>query len=219
MPQPNEQLRGSYLGVRDTPYTVILERLKSETAAAHASIEQRLRIARATPSISDYRDYLLAMYGFTTPIEQRLRALSDGLGSELELDRRCKSELIARDLRALSERLDVQPASPELCSALPENRDATQALGTLYVLEGSTLGARWLMRHLQPLGLDDCCAYLQSYGDALGAMWEKMRRALVQHAEQHPERVPDLIEAARDTFHKLDAWFVRCRAAELSPST
>ncbi len=197
---------------------MILERLKSETAAAHASIEQRLRIARATPSLSDYRNYLLAMYGFTAPIEQRLRSLSAGLDSELELERRCKSGLIARDLAALDERMNAGANSPALCGALPENRDATEALGTLYVLEGSTLGARWLLRHLQPLALDDCCAYLRSYGDALGAMWEKMRRGLVRHAELHPERVPDLIEAAKETFQKLDAWCVRCHAAEESPS-
>jgi heme oxygenase (biliverdin-IX-beta and delta-forming) len=196
---------------------VILEQLKSETAAAHASIEQRLRIARSRPSVSDYRNYLAAMYGFTAPIEQRLRSLADGLGSELELERRCKSQLLARDLAVLDARLDSSNQPAELCRALPENRDLTQALGTLYVLEGSTLGARWLLRHLQPLGVEDCCSYLRSYGDALGDMWEKMRRALVLHAERHPGRIPELIAAASDTFHKLDDWCVHCQAAEAGP--
>lgn len=196
---------------------VILEQLKSTTAAAHASLERRLRIARSEPSTSDYRNYLLAMYGFTAPIEQRLRSLADGFESELELERRCKSGLIAHDLARLSARFDSELEPPALCRSLPENRDATQALGTLYVLEGSTLGARWLLRHLQPLGLDDCCTYLQSYGDALGAMWQKMRGALVLHAEHHPERVPVLLAAARDTFYKLDDWCVRCQAVEAGP--
>jgi heme oxygenase len=195
---------------------VILDQLKSETAAAHASIERRLRIAQQGPSVADYGNYLRAMYGFTAPVEQRLRTLSADLGSELELERRCKSELIARDLAALSERGETKSEPPELCRSVPANGDVTQALGTLYVLEGSTLGARWLLRHLEPLGLDDCCAYLRSYGDALGSMWEKMRRALVQHAELHPERAGRLIAAANDTFRKLDDWCVHCRAAEAS---
>lgn len=197
---------------------MILEQLKSETAAAHASIEQRLRIARSSPTVWDYRNYLLAMYGFTAPIEQRLRSLADGLGSELELERRCKARLLARDLEALDARLDSKHEAGELCRALPENRDTTQALGTLYVLEGSTLGARWLLRHLQPLGLEDCCSYLRSYGDALGDMWEKMRRALVLHAQRQPDRISELIAAASDTFQKLDDWCVHCQAAEAGPN-
>jgi len=211
------ELRGSARRVRDSSYAVILEQLKSQTAAAHASIEQRLRVARSPASVDDYRNYLRAMYGFTAPIEQRLRALPGAFATDVELDRRCKAQLIARDLTELG-RGQADGAPPlDFCDALPESRDTTEALGTLYVLEGSTLGARWLLRHLQPLGIDDCCSYLRSYGDALGSMWEKMRGALVRHADQHPERTPDLIAAARDTFRKLDDWCVRCRAAEASP--
>jgi heme oxygenase len=198
---------------------VILDQLKSETAAAHASIERRLRIARREPTRLDYRSYLQAMYGFTAPLEARLRLLPADFASELELERRCKSELLARDLSALDERLKSDPRPHAFCEALPDSHDTTRALGALYVLEGSTLGARFLLRHLQPLGIDDCSAYLQSYGDALGSMWEKMRRALVRHAESEPQRVPDLLAAASDTFQKLDTWCVRCRAAEASPSS
>ncbi len=212
-------LRGSAQCVRDSSYGVILAQLKSETATAHASIEQRLRIARNNPSLGDYRDYLRAMYGFTAPVEQRLRRLPQQLGNELELERRCKSELIAEDLAAVERRLSSTTSTPAWCDALPEDRDATQALGILYVLEGSTLGARWLLRHLQPLDVDDCSRYLQSYGEALGSMWEKMRGALVRHAALHPEQAPRLIAAAQDTFDKLDDWCVRCRAAEPRPTT
>lgn len=198
---------------------MILEQLKSETAAAHASIEERLRIAREHPSLVDYRNYLLAMYGFLAPVERRLRELPQDFAAEVELDQRCKSELVARDLTALQARLAERGPSLDWCAALPDNEDATSALGTLYVLEGSTLGARWLLRHLEPLGLDGCSSYLQSYGAALGSMWEKMRSALRRHAERNPERVPQLLAAASDTFRKLDAWFVRCGAAEASSSS
>lgn len=198
---------------------MILEQLKSETAAAHASIERRLRIAQAGASLEDYRNYLCAMYGFTAPLEQRLPQLTPDLSSELELELRCKSSLIASDLATLEPRLEEKPAPLAWCDSLPEHRSATQVLGILYVLEGSTLGARWLLRHLQPLRIDDCSRYLRSYGEALGAMWEKMRRAVVRHAEQHPERKGELIAAAHDTFRKLDDWCVRCRAAEASAAT
>jgi heme oxygenase (biliverdin-IX-beta and delta-forming) len=198
---------------------VVLEQLKLETAAAHASIEQRLRIARSRPSLDDYRTYLVAMHGFTAPVEQRLRQLAASFESELELERRYKAELLAEDLAALEERLAAPTEPRPWCDALPENRDVAQAFGTLYVLEGSTLGARFLLRHLQPLGIDDCSRYLRSYGASLGAMWEKLRRALLGHAARHPDQVPALIAAAQDTFRTLDAWCVRCVAAEASSGT
>jgi heme oxygenase len=195
---------------------VVLEQLKSATAAAHASIEQRLRIARERPSLGDYRAYLVSMYGFTAPIEQRLRQLAPSFAQELELERRYKSDLLVQDLVAIDERLAARAEPLRLCEALPENRDTSQALGTLYVLEGSTLGARWLLRHLEPLGLDDCSRYLRSYGASLGAMWEKLRGTLTGHAARHPDRVPALIAAAQETFRTLDAWCVSCGAAEAS---
>jgi heme oxygenase (biliverdin-IX-beta and delta-forming) len=195
---------------------VILEQLKSATASAHSSLERRLRIAQERPSLLDYRNYLRAMYGFTAPLEARLRLLPRPFADDVEFESRCKAELLLEDLAALERRSAGRAELAARCRVLPESQTSAQAMGILYVLEGSTLGARWLLRHLQPLGLEDCSAYLQSYGEALGPMWQKMRAALVRHAELHPEQTATTLAAAGDTFRALDDWFVQCDAAKES---
>jgi heme oxygenase len=196
---------------------VILDQLKSRTAAAHTSLEQRLGIARERATLGDYEAYLLAMWGFSSPLELGFRKLPAELGRELRIEERCKADLLEADLAALAARTG-RPASsrPKWCDQLPSTSSVTRSLGVLYVLEGSTLGARFLLRHLAPLGIEDCSSYLRSYGAELKVMWEGLRDVLVDHAQRHPELEPELIDAAQQTFARLDAWFVQCGAAEES---
>ncbi|MDF3071691.1 MAG: bacteriophytochrome heme oxygenase BphO [Polyangiaceae bacterium] len=182
----------------------------------HASLERRLVLVQGAPALESYSSYLRAMYGFIAPLEAGFRQLPDELCADLSLSRRCKAGLILRDLEALSPRLGHALGNAPRCDALPSQGTVPRALGALYVLEGSTLGARWLLRHLAPLGIDDCSAYLSSYGEELGAMWQKMRAVLSNYSQQHPDRDAELVSAALQTFERLDDWFVRCGAAEVS---
>ena len=190
---------------------VILEQLKSATAVAHASLERRVRIARPTPTLAEYRAYLTAMHGFTLPLEARWAGLPRALREALELDKRSKAGLVRADLDALDARLG--PAARPLCRLLPPSNTDSEALGALYVLEGSTLGARYLLRHLAPLGIADASSYFRSYGEELGAMWQKLRALLAAH-DSNQSRT--LVQSALRTFELLDTWLVDCGAAQAS---
>jgi heme oxygenase (biliverdin-IX-beta and delta-forming) len=195
---------------------VIVDQLKSRTSAAHSSLEERLRLACPRPSLGDYEAYLAAMYGFSAPLEARYRQLPPELAQELRIERRCKAALLEADLASLAARRGAGTTRPPLCERLPSTDTVSRTLGTLYVLEGSTLGARFLLRHLEPLGIEDCSSYLRSYGPELKPMWEGFRNILTSHAERHPEQVEELLDAALQTFSRIDAWFVQCGAAEES---
>jgi heme oxygenase (biliverdin-IX-beta and delta-forming) len=194
---------------------VILDQLKTGTASVHASLERRLLLAQA-PSVSAYWSYLVAMHGFVAPLEAGFRRLPAPVQLELELPRREKADLIASDLDALAARVGTSADRAPWCDALPAHGSVAEALGVLYVLEGSTLGARWLLRHVAPLGVEECAAYLRSYGDAVGPMWQKMRAFLAAYSEKHPDEDAAIEAAARGAFERIDAWFVRCGAAEVS---
>ncbi|RYZ05897.1 MAG: hypothetical protein EOO73_18465 [Myxococcales bacterium] len=191
---------------------MILDQLKAATAEAHESLERRLHLAQHPVSRGSYSAYLRAMYGFVAPLEAAFGQLPPDLSKTLELERRCKARLILQDLEVLA----PGDSKPPFCEVLPEQGTAARALGALYVLEGSTLGARWLLRHLAPLGIEGCSAYLNSYGEDLGAMWQRMRAVLQTHSRLHPEHDAELVATALQTFQRLDAWFVRCGAAEVS---
>jgi heme oxygenase len=192
--------------------SVILERLKATTATVHSSLEQRLRIALPAPSLTDYRSYLRAMHGFVAPLEATFRAMAELLPAELELEQRYKTALLRADLTALAARAGA--CDTPICNALPPTNDPAAALGALYVLEGSTLGARWLLRHLEPIEIEPASSYLRGYGDALGPMWQKMRATLASYHAENPGQAVALLAAAVQTFERLDDWLVQCQAAE-----
>lgn len=115
--------------------------LRERTAAAHAAVDAAIG---GFDSIDTYKRYLASLYGFRAPLEAGLEAdCSAMLGP-------WRPASIAGALRA--DMADLGVPIPALCPVdLPVNRDGL--LGTLYVLEGASLGARLLLRRAEALGL------------------------------------------------------------------
>ena len=73
-------------------------------------------------------------------------------------------------------------------------------LGAMYVMEGSTLGGRFLARHVEGvLGLEPGRgdAYFQGHGESTGALWREVTARIAGVPE---ELSSTLVEAARRTF-------------------
>ncbi len=83
-------------------------------------------------------------------------------------------------------------------------RDAAAAWGSLYVIEGSTLGGQFILRTLARAGLDPQhgAAYFHGWGEATGAMWREVRELLAAEL-QAPVALAHACEAARHTFDSL----------------
>jgi len=98
-----------------------------------------------------------------------------GLG--LDLQARRKLPLLERDFAALGTSLPIRQ-SAGLGVAIA---DQDQALGMLYVMEGSTLGGQVIARSLsRSLGLTEThgAAYFHSYGSAVVPRWQETQAAL-----------------------------------------
>src|SRR5690606_25688073 len=91
---------------------------------------------------------------------------------------------------------------------LPEIINHYQALGALYVIEGSTLGGQIICKMLaQQLDRTDFSqmSFFGGYGDQTENMWQKFKQSLDQ-----PVYIPGhdtIIEAANQTFMKFGKWF------------
>ncbi|SET36292.1 Heme oxygenase [Geodermatophilus poikilotrophus] len=156
------------------------------------------------------RDRLVAvltrLHTFWTAAEAGLNAWarrSPGDAGTVAWSRRRRAHLFAEDLRALGAEPDAG-ARPEL----PAVEDTDQALGRLYVLEGSTLGGTFIARHLATLpalGPDVRLGAFSPYGAETGAMWHAYRRVTRERvaAGGDADRV---VAAARATFTALAAW-------------
>lgn len=184
---------------------MILAHLKERTRPHHERVEQRLPVLRDDLAAGEYRDLLARFHGFYAPLEARLCAVRGWDGVAVRPADRLKTPLLRRDLAVLGVNADALPP----CPALPDVDTLARALGAMYVLEGSTLGGRLIERHLaRVLGLSPArgCAFFASYGDRVGPMWKAFGAAVTAYAAAHPGDEDEMVDAAAQTFDRLDAW-------------
>ncbi len=180
-----------------------LQRLRDATKSAHQRIERSVRFLDEGASADGYRAHLALLYGFIAPLERELLARFGGV-DPLELPARQKRALLEADLRALGVE---EPLDLPICARLPRIDSLQRALGCLYVLEGSTLGGRYLerkLRQLQPDAIARAHAYFSCYGPATGERWKAFCAALETLGDEERER--ELLDAACETFARLDDW-------------
>jgi heme oxygenase len=178
--------------------SAILERLRQETRPQHDGLEKALDLLSPTLELTRYQEILRRFHAFW----RGWRPLAHGLLAE-------EADLLAgRDRTPLLDSDLVHfgvPALPD-DGPLPALADADQALGSLYVLEGSTLGGQVIARHLEAtLGLYDGAgyAYFQGYGRRNGPMWAALRERLA-HLPAEGAAADRLVAGARQTFSLLE---------------
>ncbi|WP_047243108.1 biliverdin-producing heme oxygenase [Chromobacterium subtsugae] len=148
--------------------------LKARTHATHDQLDQRIMAKQPFASRDNYARFLDAQYRFLRDAD----ALYDNpelaeLFSDLAERRRYHS--IAADLA------DLQRPLPQLRDApISETLDVATAMGWLYVVEGSKLGAAILYKLAGKLGLDENCGarHLAGHPDGRARHWRAFTAAL-----------------------------------------
>jgi heme oxygenase (biliverdin-IX-beta and delta-forming) len=183
-------------------------RLKEETAAAHRQVEDRVPVFRPGFSLDDYGRLLESFYGFWAPLETNLGLLQSLKETELDLGSRFKSSLLENDLRILGR----DPVKARRCDALPAVDSFLRGLGCLYVLEGSTLGSRFIARSLEEsLQLREAsgASFFNAYGESIGRRWLAFKAFAT--ARVRTEEADEVVIAARETFQSFEMWLTRTR--------
>lgn len=185
----------------------ILKLLKVTTSAQHASIEARLPLLDANMSKGVYLSLLQKFFCYYTPLEaQLMQMFPDGPGNFAYATRQ-KARLLALDLRALGMTAFTIAELPH-CRALPEMETVAQAWGSLYVIEGATLGGQIISSHLREnLTLDATsgAAFFTGYGSETGTHWKNFCASLMDYVARH-EGSDDVISGAMQTFDTLERW-------------
>ena len=186
----------------------VLRLLRTGTAAEHDAVERTLDLLDPALSRARLVEVLGRLHGFWLAAEAGLDAWSvahRGDAESVSWSRRRRAHLYAADLETLG------APSSAAAPALPPVTGTDEALGRMYVLEGSTLGGSFIDRHLSTLpGLADVrLRAFSPYGAETGAMWHAFRRATRAHVAGHGH-VPTVVGSARHTFRVLAEW---CRPA------
>jgi heme oxygenase len=198
---------------RDAGGADVLTALRTATAAEHEQVESAL--ALMDPELR--RDRLVAVLGrlhaFWSAAETGLDewARREPAAAEtVDWARRRRAHLFADDLRALG-----AASAPAPDPGLPAVGDTDQALGRLYVLEGSTLGGTFISRHLATLptlGPGARVGAFSPYGTETGAMWHAYRRVTRERVAAGGD-ADRLVGAAVTTFGALATWVAPLGAA------
>jgi heme oxygenase len=182
-----------------TTKEAFLKELRSQTGPSHAGLEQNgYSIALMSPGVTpeDYKVYLQKMYGVIAPFERDIQPkLAHIVG---DIADRQKYHLIAEDLEAMG--VDV--------ASVPEYKfDITgdaEALGAMYVLEGSTMGGMVINKHVST-ALNIQSKYFAAYGSDTAKMWRAFIEVLTTYAVDNKAE-DTIIQSAINTFTVMDKW-------------
>lgn len=193
-----------------------LTALRCSTAASHRAVEAASALRLDQPDLLDYAAHLHAIaHGLLGPtLLARLPALYEV--ANIGLAAQPLDEWIAADRQALAEQGVAWPAPPraghEHAPAVPTDR--AEALGWLYLLEGSRLGGHVIHKAFSAHFPDFPFHFIRGDGHSPGLRWHTVCTALNEHltdpadlaracrsSEQAFAALRNHLEAAHDPQH------------------
>ncbi|WP_264537891.1 biliverdin-producing heme oxygenase [Flavobacterium sp. N1736] len=189
-----------------------LDTLKTQTAVAHKRLES-LPVSSCILSkemkIDDYAHYLKLMYDVHHNVEENIFPILSG--SIEDLENREKKHLIEEDLAFLKYN---KPVANSVFNT--QNLTIPFALGILYVVEGSSLGGRFILKNIETIsGLDQGkgVSYFTGYGNKTGSQWKSFLNELTAY-QQENNCENEIIEGAIYAFDSIHNHFLQTQKNE-----
>lgn len=178
-----------------------LNDLKTQTADSHKKLEElpvSMSIMSPDMKIEEYAKYLNLMHDVHQDTEGTIFPLFTNLIDDLE--QRRKKQLIEADLSFLNYEL-----TPSEKVFKTKDISVPFALGILYVVEGSTLGGRFILKNVSKvpqLSGDKGVSYFNGYGEKTGSFWKSFLNFLSEY-EQENNCGDSIIEGAVFAFDSI----------------
>ena len=183
---------------------LFLRKLKASTAELHQALEDHPSIgAIMLPEVTkaEYCFYLQQMQRVIATYEEHFLPLAADI---YPVNEHTTLELINNDLAALScTAVELKPYNPAPAVTKP------YALGYMYVVEGSRLGGRVILKHLErTLGYtaEYGASYLAGHGAETGRKWKSFLSRLSGYVISN-SGIDDTINGANDAFISIRKYF------------
>lgn len=179
---------------------MVSEYLKQHTAEYHDAAEKLFssqKIFNKTFTLDDYKKIIGTNYLMLLHSEDQIfSTLSDKFTEKLQLGNRKKLPLIEKDLTSLA--LESREASYDL-----ELHNEHEALGAMYVIEGSTLGGNVMAKQLSKTeGFDEVTFnFFGCYRENTGPMWKNFKEVL--DTEVSEENYDEVLSGAKKLYRFL----------------
>jgi len=187
-----------------------LTELRNATRASHERLHQHRLLAplfAERVDLSDYVRILESFYGFYRPLEKRLAQAASPQTENTGWVCPLRSRWLKDDLIFLGHQAQTLQDLP-ICQERFVLSQPSDIWGTLYVLEGSTLGGRVVARRIFDLygpAMKSACHFFSSYGQDASSRWPAFQKDLRARARSETFR-RGTIEAACRLFASLERW-------------
>lgn len=178
---------------------MINEQLKESTQPSHQALEKKMvSMIKTIRTRQDYVNFLKLMYGYYSALERRVQDYV----SDMEIGKRRKAERLLEDISYFE-----ASGTPDICHDLPPISSHAEALGAMYVMEGSTMGGKTIARMIEgqagingPSGF----SFFNGYGEETGRMWEEFKAFLNRPCDEMEKL--NMILTANRTFNTFYKW-------------
>jgi len=170
--------------------------LRQQTSVVHQRLENRLQLFSNVSSMAGYGEHLQKLHECFRQAEAKVSVFASDL--PLNWSERKKLPWLEQDLAAL--KLIPIAQENEKC---PPCASVAEAMGMLYVMEGSSLGGRVISAHYGALlGLNPQTGlrFFTGHGESTGILWKEFLRALESLIAADPERAGEVNRSAQRTF-------------------
>ncbi|AZA58400.1 biliverdin-producing heme oxygenase [Chryseobacterium shandongense] len=174
----------------------VSEYLKQNTASYHDAAEKLFNSAKIfnkTFTLEDYKKIIHTNYLMLLHSEDKIFEELKDYSEKLKLSDRKKLPLIEKDLKSLLLEKSVADHELELISQ-------HEALGAMYVIEGSTLGGNVIAKQLSKTeGFDGVTFnFFGCYHENTGAMWKNFKETI--DAEVHEKKYDEVLSGAKKLY-------------------
>jgi heme oxygenase len=181
---------------------MIADQIKNETLTHHQALEALMvRQLKSMKNAADYTDVLEIFYSYFGGLELRIH---EALAGTFSVAERRKAGDLASDIEHFGAKVPALASGDDL----PRIDNHLQAIGALYVIEGSTLGgihiSNMISKQLE-LADNQGLRFFNGYGNDTAAMWESFKAYLNQQPQNENEE-REIIAAANETFVKFKQW-------------
>jgi len=187
-----------------------LSRLKAAIMPMHEETEKSGllgALAEGTGSLEDYLSALKRLYGFVAPAEALMEHAIRAGSIPFEYESMKRLPHLVKDLSFFGmSQSDIEKLP--LCDDLPPVERFDQALGILYLFEGSRVGGKILAKALRDkfhFKHGQGCSYFSSDESEIGARWNAFRKKVERYASAEGARQA-IIASAQAGFRSLNRW-------------
>lgn len=179
---------------------MLSEKVKAATRTDHEYVEALLmHQLQHMQTINDYATVLKMFYNYFSGAE---RNIQEQLKPPFlpDIRERQRMQLLINDLEVIGSQPTLEPGVPQ-----PAITSKASAFGALYVLEGSTLGGKYianmLKNHTRVVIPENALQFFSGYKQQTGEKWKSFLEVFNRQSEEG-----EIIGAAKQTFHSLKIW-------------